>query len=1065
VDLTGDTFGIQAEVTLGIEWQVQHKDTYLLDVSEEGENTRTGDGAWDVPHPDDRRVVEHDNHYCQVASMSMINSYYGSDISQDRLSYYAIREWPDSSRGLDPDRECTDPSACRPDVKDDFWAGRNKGLEAMVWMLGYDHDDFSDVIRRSYDPPTSTLPFEDIRTWIDAGRPLMVIKPGHVMVIDGYRTGDIDQVHLLDPWSAASWKPYTDTGSIQKINWVAVYPAPGTPPAPRSDEASVWNDSDGDGVYDFDELRRFHTDPYDPDTDGDWVRDKDDIEETVYDRFDNHFYTPARADWDGDGDRKELDWDNDADTSPDGCEDTDYDGVYEPFRGETHNFAIGDYQPCEPQLDILFPLTADPVDAGDPASPDKLLVQVSTAVPDPWPLSLTRHDFTVEIGGDSATVISAYPSGDTHWLVVQPPAKSASYYDLTVRLSGQSDTESDAVYYLAGAAESSALILDRSGSMGYEGKLEAAQNAASAFVDFLDDGDEVGVTSFGSTANVEYGLREIVNASVRYDAIAAVDSLTATGTTALGQGVQAGYGELASAATSDNRWSLVLLTDGHENVAPYWDDVSASVTDAVVHTVALGEEADRALLQRIAGEKHGRFFAVDLAPPSTLVSSEALAAAPLEVAQELPNRLADTYVAIGELEQREQRLWDAMGSASTQEQIPISVEVEEGLPEAIFTLNWGDPLGYLSLSLTDPQGNSVSPDAELRSDTHHQLRVANPTPGTWTATVEILKPTPEYHLMLSGKSTTTLIAAVGGDPEAHAPGEPVPIYGILSDNAPIAGATVEALVTGPQRSATRVQLYDDGAHGDGQAGDGLYANQFVPDLAGGYGVKLAAEGTNNQDDAFRRYAHAGFNVRHLAAYVWDDGYETALDYAALLEGSDWLVDLIRLPDVPTTDFTPYSFIIVAPETGAAYDFDDPAARDALAQLDKPFLGLGNGGAALFSEFDLNIGYGSAWLSTNNEVYPVAPATSYWNHPYPIDANVEFLIALYPEPLYELGVYLPSPLKTVTAIAREAADANHYPVIQEQRATQEFLLWGYNAGPRGMTEDGRALLVNLTHALR
>ncbi|MBN1247710.1 MAG: lamin tail domain-containing protein, partial [Anaerolineae bacterium] len=152
VDLTGPArTSIQAEAVLGIAWQVQHKDTYLLDVSEQGDNTRTGDGAWDAPHPDDRRVVEHDNHYCQVASMSMIASYYGGDISQDRLSYYAIREYPDSSRGLDPDRDCSpDPAACRPDVKDDFWAGRNKGLEAATWMLGYAYDDWGDITRKSY---------------------------------------------------------------------------------------------------------------------------------------------------------------------------------------------------------------------------------------------------------------------------------------------------------------------------------------------------------------------------------------------------------------------------------------------------------------------------------------------------------------------------------------------------------------------------------------------------------------------------------------------------------------------------------------------------------------------------------------------------------------------------------------------------------------------------------------------------------------------------------------------------------------------------------------------------
>ena len=1009
--------------------------------------------------------------------MSMIASYYGGDISQDRLSYYAIREYPDSSRGLDPDRDCSaDPAACRPDVKDDFWAGRNKGLEAATWMLGYAYDDWSDIIRRSYNPPTSTIPLSDIRTWIDAGRPLLVTKPGHVMVIDGYRTGAIDQVHLLDPWSAASWKPYTDTGTIQKINWVAVYPAPGTPPAPRSDESSLWTDTDGDGVYDFDEVRRFHTDPFQPDTDSDWVPDKHDIEETVYDRFDAYVYTPARADWDADGDRKELDWDNDADTSPDGCEDTNYNGIFEPLSGETHNFDIGDYQPCVPQLDILYPTELEPTNAGDPSAPDKILVEVSTAVPAGWPLSLSPHDFTVDIGGEAATVVSMYPSADSTWLIVQPPAKSAGLYGLIVTLSGRSDTESDAVAYLADEARSSVVVLDRSGSMGYDGKLEAAQNAGSAFIDFLSDGDEIGVTSFGSTADNTYPLSTLTG-SVRLNAIAAVDSLTATGQTALGLGAEMGYGQLAGSATAGNRWSLVLLSDGYENVSPSWDDVSAGITDAVVHTVALGDDAERSLLQQIAGEKHGTFFVVDVAPPfMTRAAVESADAAPLAVASTLPNRLADTYVAIGELEQGRQRLWDEVHMTTGQEIPPLAVQIEPGLPEAIFNLNWDNPLGYFDVSLADPHGNAVTPDALLESDTHRQLRVVNPAPGTWTVTLTMLKATNEVQFMLSGKSTTTLLAAVGGDAQAHAVHEAIPIYGVLSDKAPIAGASVRALIAGPAAAysdtagtavptsfVTTVPLYDDGTHGDATANDGLYTNAVAVDQAGGYSVKLAAEGTNNEGQTFRRYAYTGFNVRHRAAYVWDDNLDTAMDYARLLQRSDWIVDLVQLSDVAAGDFSRYALIVVGPDTGLHTTFDQAAAA-ALAQWPAPILGLGDGGAALFETYGLNIGYLQTWYSTNNDVIPVAPATSYWNQPYPIDVGAQ-TVRLYPAPLRELGVYLPDPLKTVSPIAREQNDADHYPVIAELNGAREFVLWGYNAGPEAMTDDGRALLVNVTHAMR
>jgi hypothetical protein len=74
---------------------------------------------------------------------------------------------------------------------------------------------------------------------------------------------------------------------------------------------------------------------------------------------------------------------------------------------------------------------------------------------------------------------------------------------------------------------------------------------------------------------------------------------------------------------------------------------------------------------------------------------------------------------------------------------------------------WENPTGHLDVTLTDPDGNTITPDALLEADTHRQLRVRNPVPGTWTVDINLLKPTNEIHFVLSGKSTTTLLAAGG----------------------------------------------------------------------------------------------------------------------------------------------------------------------------------------------------------------------------------------------------------------------------------------------------------------
>ena len=74
--------------------------------------------------------------------------------------------------------------------------------------------------------------------------------------------------------------------------------------------------------WDFDETRRFHTNPGDPDTDQDGVKDKADIRASVFDS--KHGYAlghPEGRDFDGDGQPMELDQDADGGGCFDGQED------------------------------------------------------------------------------------------------------------------------------------------------------------------------------------------------------------------------------------------------------------------------------------------------------------------------------------------------------------------------------------------------------------------------------------------------------------------------------------------------------------------------------------------------------------------------------------------------------------------------------------------------------------------------------------------------------------------------------------------------------------------------
>jgi hypothetical protein len=1050
----------------------QNKDSRMLglDGAPEGDpTTDLPENAWDAPAPcteppcADTTKYTHGSMYCVRASIRMMASFYNGSLTMDRISYYILEEWSGNTR----------PGA------NDGIPDNDLGYARGMYYPDEEDEGISWALNSTIVTPGGKPTFQQIKDFINADRPIMFRNPGHMMVINGYQETLAGEqfIHVLDPDQPPNferWQAY-DTQTID-----GYWPGP-TSGTAKSDEAGVSTDSDGDGIVDFDEVVRFNLDPLNDDSDNDWVPDKRDMREYVFDALGN--YSKRTSDFDLDGLRKEVDPDNDNDGSPDGCEDNNYNGIFQGAMGETDNFNAGSSQACQLVFDILYPLKLVPVNAGDPTDPRKILVQVSTAAPAGWSLELSPDDFSVVIGGSESAVLAVYPSADTRYLVVAPPIFPVpDFYDLTVSLAGTgTDTEEDAVFFLPANPRDQVVILDRSGSMLTDDKIGAAKNAASAFIDFLEDGDAVGVASFASSASEDFALTAITNAGVRTNAINTVDSLAASGLTALGQGAQTGYDMLLADGDPAHDWSMVLLSDGWENVLPFWSTVGPGITEAVVHTVALGEDADKGLLQSIAGAKHGEFFYVNVDPPpvAALLLDDGVRA-PAEISQlvlptTLPNRLADVYLAIGELTQGLQRLLEGRGPAESGS-IIYNFTLVEPIPELVFTLNWDTPQGQLEMLINDPSGAPVTPDVINNSDTHSHQRVFHPATGDWQVTVRVLEPANEHYLAVSGFSPITLNAAVDLGPQGIHTGGSAHLLAVLTDVQPIKDADVVALVTGPgivpgvpgrspSDQSVQVILYDDGAHGDGQPDDGLYAAEVGPLLAsGGYSVKVYATGTSNGGQPFTRHANTGFSVQPRAAYLYNENPDTAVEFSQLLADHNWQTDLIHLQEALGTNFNLYDLVIVGPETGSGYDFDNLEAARALSQWPVPILGLGRGGAALFSYFELNIGYGHTWFSNNNQVYPVDPVAPFWNLPYAVAAG-DAPVQLYPNPLTELGVHLPAPITGVTPIGRELTDANHYPLIQEERSGRTFMLWGYNAGPPAMTEAGWQTFINLVESLR
>lgn len=318
----GDDGAVTDEKVLNaMQFKHQKKDTNLLCLDGCASHLN---GAtvkhWDNVHPEAEPLNgDHGDWNCVRASISMMVSFYGKTLSQDRISYRTEEEAPGVGDGQ-PEWDLSHSTGMS------YYSGEE--TNTLEWALDETINDFYGTL-----DPT----FNELKGFLDADRPIMTRTPGHLRCMDGYRVEDDDTewVHILDPWSGPRWETY-DTwhgGTNAEGTWIGPVSAPNA----REDEPEIWADADDDKVMDFDEQIRFSTGRFDADSDNDGVNDKEDIYEYVYQNGDD--YIKRDADFDVDGVRKENDPDNDGDTFNDGCEDKNSNGIYESAAGETNNFA------------------------------------------------------------------------------------------------------------------------------------------------------------------------------------------------------------------------------------------------------------------------------------------------------------------------------------------------------------------------------------------------------------------------------------------------------------------------------------------------------------------------------------------------------------------------------------------------------------------------------------------------------------------------------------------------------------------------------------------------------
>jgi Mg-chelatase subunit ChlD len=745
-------------------------------------------------------------------------------------------------------------------------------------------------------------------------------------------------------------------------------------------------------------------------------------------------------------------------------------------------------------LNIVDPQTGNVADGGDPANPNVFPVVLEAIhALDSSVSALTdavAGDFTVQIGGSNATIISGLPTGDQFWLMVRPPSgvySAGSKYDLTVTWNGHgADSETRAVLFTEREITDRAVVIDHSGSMSDYDKMASAQNAARLFIDQSLPDDRIAVVSFSTASNVDYATTLVPAAdpaSVLDAAKNMVNALAPDAQTAIGLGLLDGQAQV-TAAPADHSIAdvVILLSDGMENVNPYYDTPAVKgviePTDTIVHTIGVGPASAgfHALLEEIADDNGGDFLPVNESGGAVMAASASAATATgSEVwPTTLANRLGDVYKQYAEAILDESRIFQVQGMGGTPTGAPhiFNIEVSEGLKRINFSANWALPESQVIFQVIDPDktvyqytGKNDPNDPRslaCRGDaTHRTCIIEQPKAGTWQMMLLVHNPENEWVAWVSAKTAVNFQLFVGTPERQRIMGEPVHIVGFLSEGEKaLAGQSVAVRVFSPFGGYSDLNLYDDGLHGDGAADDGIYANHYTGgNEAGAYAVRGVAKGQDQLGKPFELYKNTGFHLRPRIVYIHRGDLDTAGAYKQLVEDHGVAVDQLEISNVSGADLHKYNLVVIGPETGSLGDWGTDEAVKHILSHEKPVLGLGEGGYAYFGKLNLPIGWPNGAHSQGTTVLRNNMADAIWHYPYEFLVEEQRLWQLYVENSGRVDIFLGDQPAGVEVFGFNDSDGRYADIAMQ---SGWYMLWGFQDGPKNMTEDGRKLFVNTVY---
>jgi subtilisin-like proprotein convertase family protein len=366
------------------------------------------------------------------------------------------------------------------------------------------------------------------------------------------------------------------------------------------------------------------------------------------------------------------------------------------------------------------------------------------------------------------------------------------------------------------------VVIDHSGSMGDQNKMEQAKAAAKLLINLLPLGKaRVGVLVFNDTVT-EIQPVIALNTQADKDSVKAkISAISPTGNTAIGDAAEQGLAKLLVPAFAKSNRAVLLLSDGISNtgIAPLAVVPSYQNAQIALFTFGFGSDADVATLQALALQTGGKFYS----SPASLAAITTAFHDAQNVASSIPSLAVNTLL-----------LGSGSGSGS--------FTIDSTIGQLNLSLVKPSNVSSSQVQLRDPNGAVVTPTdtTTVGSEVLLGHTILNPIPGVWNVVAQNAGAGSTVAYTASGIPSvltyTAQVASAGGAVVNYP--APIKLRAKLFKELSIRNATVTAQVIAPNGAADTLSLHDDGADGDDMAGDGNYTVLYHYNQSGTYTFKV-----------------------------------------------------------------------------------------------------------------------------------------------------------------------------------------------------------------------------------